>query len=310
MIQRIHTIDSHTAGEPTRVIVDGAPDLGTGSVADQLVRFRESFDAVRCGVVREPRGSDVLVGAMLCKPADPSCDAGVIFFNNVGFLGMCGHGLIGVVQTLKELGRLSSDSCLIETAAGVVSAKLNDDGSISVDNVASYRIAKDVEIQVQGIGNVVGDIAWGGNWFFLVKTPACDLHLSRVRQLQDHAGNIRSHLNSSGFPDVDHVELFGPPTKAGSHSQNFVLCPGLEYDRSPCGTGTSAKLACLAEDGKLMPGERWVQEGILGTAFECTYRWMDETKSRIIPTISGTAFITSESTLRFDSDDPFREGIR
>ena len=305
----IHTIDSHTAGEPTRVIVDGGPDLGSGPLSERLIRFRDSFDEIRTAVVREPRGCDVLVGAMLCDSGDDSCDAGVIFFNNVGYLGMCGHGMIGLVETLRHLGRISGDQCRIDTPVGVVSAKINEDGSISIDNVASYRKAKDVAIEVDAIGTVVGDVAWGGNWFYLVDEPKFELSLDRVDQLQRIAVSIRETVNASGHPEVDHVELFSK-SSTNADSQNFVLCPGLEYDRSPCGTGTSAKLACLAADGKLQSGETWVQAGILETRFRGSYTWQDQSKGTIIPTITGTAFVTAESKLILNERDPFRFGIK
>lgn len=309
MSQFIHVVDSHTAGEPTRVIVDGGPDLGGGTVAEQLDRFRESFDHVRTGVVREPRGSDVLVGALLCESSDDSCDAGVIFFNNVGFLGMCGHGLIGVVETLRHLGRLTTDTCRIETPVGVIAVQRGNDRAISIQNVASYRVAKEVRVKLDGVGVFVGDVAWGGNWFYLVNHPKTLVGSASVKTLQELASRLRLAINEAGYPEVDHVELFGPPMNADSDSRNFVLCPGLEYDRSPCGTGTSAKLACLAADGKLKPGETWMQEGILGTCFRGSFQWIDESKGEVLPTITGQAFVTSEAKLIFGANDPFNNGI-
>jgi 4-hydroxyproline epimerase len=305
----IHVIDSHTAGEPTRVVIDGGPPLGRGPLSDRLQRFRQDFDHYRTAIVREPRGSDVLVGALVCEPQDQSCDAGVIFFNNVGYLGMCGHGLIGVVETLRYLERNRTRQLRIETPVGIVAVELNEDGSASIENVTSYRKAQDVGIAVDGIGTVLGDVAWGGNWFYLVREPSEALTIGSVRRLQELAAKIRSAINDAGYPEVDHVELFGQPEHPDSNSRNFVLCPGLEYDRSPCGTGTSAKLACLAADGTLTPGETWLQEGILGTRFAGRYRWDDEAAQTIVPTITGTAFVTSEAKLRLLDDDPFRWGI-
>ena len=304
----IHTIDSHTAGEPTRVIVDGGPDLGSGKLGERLDVFRDLHDNYRKAVVCEPRGSDVLVGALLCESDDSTCDAAVIFFNNVGYLGMCGHGMIGVIETLRHLGRISAKRCRIETPVGVVPAEINDDGSVSIENVASFRKSKAVTIQVDGLETVVGDVAWGGNWFYLVNKPKIDLSLDRVRQLQQTAVSIRETLNANGYPEVDHVELFNEAT-GDADSQNFVLCPGLEYDRSPCGTGTSAKLACLAADGKLKPGQIWEQAGILGTSFQGSYVWQDEASGKIIPTITGRAHVTAESKLLLNDDDPFCWGI-
>lgn len=309
-MQRVTIIDSHTGGEPTRVIVDGGPDLGVGTVGEQLKVFRDHHDRFRSAVVNEPRGSDVLVGALLMPPADKSCVAGVIFFNNVGFLGMCGHGTIGLVVTLAHLGRIRPGAHRIETPVGVVAATLHADGSVSVANVPSYRKAKAVEIEVPGIGRVVGDVAWGGNWFFLVEKHGQRLELSNVERLTDYTWRIRQAVNAGDFPEVDHIELFGPPAKSAAHSRNFVLCPGRAYDRSPCGTGTSAKLACMAADGKLAEGEEWVQESILGSTFTGRFRWLDQAAGQIAPRVTGTAFITAESSLLLDERDPFCWGIQ
>jgi 4-hydroxyproline epimerase len=305
----LSVIDSHTGGEPTRVIVEGGPDLGAGPLDHRRERFRREFDRYRSAAVNEPRGSDVIVGALLVPPEDRSCAAGVIFFNNVGTIGMCGHGTIGLVATLAYLGRIAPGEHRIETPVGVVGTRLHDDGRVSVTNVASWRAHRDVRIEVDGIGSVVGDIAWGGNWFFLVAGHGRDLALSATAALTEYAWKLRQAINAQGHPDVDHVELFGAPMHAGSDSRSFVLCPGNAYDRSPCGTGTSAKLACLAADGKLAENQRWVQESILGSRFEASYRWLDAAAGRIAPTITGRAFVNAESTLVLDDDDPFCWGI-
>jgi len=303
---RVHILDSHTGGEPTRTVVGGFPVM-SGTVAEQMVVFRERYDHLRTAVLNEPRGNDVIVGALLCEAADASCEVGVIFFNNVGYLGMCGHGTIGVVETLRWLGRVKPGVVRLETPVGVVSATLFEDGRVAVRNVPSYRKAKAVHVEVPGIGVVTGDVAWGGNWFFLADSPGLSLELANVDALTDASWRMRQAINAQGFPEVDHVELFGAPGDAANHSRNFVLCPGKAYDRSPCGTGTSAKLACLIEDGKLQPGEIWRQESIIGSVFEgCAEREGDA----IIPTITGRAWITSEATLVLDESDPFRFGIR
>jgi len=310
-IQRIRVVDSHTGGEPTRVVLEGGPDLGSGPLDRRLALLRERHDTFRSAVVNEPRGSDVLVGALLCEPADPSCSAGVIFFNNVGYLGMCGHGTIGLVVTLAHLGRLQPGAHRIETPVGVVEATLLPDGSVSVRNVGSWRAHKGVKVTVPGHGEVTGDVAWGGNWFYLVEDHGHRLTLPCVAELTDLSTRIRQAVNAGGHPEVDHVELIGPGAP-GSDARNFVLCPGLAYDRSPCGTGTSAKLACLAADGKLQPGEQWVQESILGTRFVGRFEWDGNTADRgkIIPTVTGTAHVTAEATLLVDARDPFCWGIR
>jgi 4-hydroxyproline epimerase len=286
-MKRIPIIDSHTGGEPTRVVLSGV-------TADELETYRRA-------IICEPRGHEVIVGALLVEPQDASCAASVIFFNNVGLLGMCGHGMIGLIATLKHLGLIIAGEHRVETPVGIVTATLHDDGRVSIRNVPSYRQAKTVKAS-----GVTGDVAWGGNWFFLVADHGLDLTLKNVPQLTQASLEMREAVRAAGYPEVDHVELFGPPQNAANQSRNFVLCPGGEYDRSPCGTGTSAKLACLAADGKLAPGEVWRQESIFGSVFEGSYEQAD---TGIIPTITGEAFITAETTLLLDPADPFQFGI-
>jgi 4-hydroxyproline epimerase len=307
---KIEVIDSHTGGEPTRVVVAGGPDLGVGPLADRRERFRREFDRFRSAVVNEPRGSDVVVGALLVPPQDASCAAGVIFFNNVGYLGMCGHGTIGLIVTLAHLGRIGPGVHRIETPVGTITTTLHPDGNVSVANVPSWRAAKAVAVDAPGIGRVYGDVAWGGNWFFLVESHGQDLSLRNSDVLTDYCWRVRQALNAQGFPDVDHVELFGPPIAAGADSRSFVQCPGKAFDRSPCGTGTSAKLAGLASDGKLAEGAAWVQESILGSTFTGKFRWLDRAAGRIEPTITGTAFVNAEATQLLNDDDPLGYGIR
>ena len=286
------------------------PELGEGSVAERARVFRDKHDHFRAAVVNEPRGSDVLVGALRVEPSDASCVAGVIFFNNVGTLGMCGHGLIGLIKSLEHLGRIGPGTHRIETPVGIVTAALDDDGSVSVENVPSHRTHAQVTIDVPGRGGMTGDVAWGGNWFFLVDEHGLDLTLKNVGELTRLAWAIRRAVNEQRFPEIDHIELFGPPRGPGAHSRNFVLCPGGAYDRSPCGTGTSAKLACLAADGKLGEREVWVQESIIGSTFRGSFVWADQAAGIVVPTITGTAHITAEATLLFDERDPLCWGIR
>ena len=300
-VRRISILDSHTGGEPTRVVIAGGPTLSGDSMTERLESFRKGHDRFRSAIVNEPRGSDAIVGALLCEPFDKRCATGVIFFNNVGYLGMCGHGTIGLLVTLAHLGKIRPGENLIETPVGVVSARLNEDGSVSLDNVPSYRKSKDVRVDLGGGQIIIGDVAWGGNWFFL--TDIASLDPTMIEALTAKAWKIRQALNAGAFPEIDHIEVSG-------RGKNFVLCPGKAYDRSPCGTGTSAKVACLAADGKLAEGETWIQESIIGSKFKATYRWFDRAKGVIIPTITGTAFVNSEATLILDERDPFCWGIR
>lgn len=309
-MKQIQVIDSHTGGEPTRVVIDGGPDLGGGSVADQLAKFEEHHDAYRRAIVNEPRGSDVLVGAMLVKPADASCVTGVIFFDNVKFIGMCGHGTIGLVATLAFLGRISPGEHRIETSVGVITVELHTNGLVSVTNVPSYRKAKSAPIDIPGFGIIHGDVAWGGNWFYLVEQHTQELTCENVELLTNFAWKIRQAVNAQGFPEVDHIVLLGPPFSKNAHSKNFVLCPGKAYDRSPCGTGTSARLACLAADGHLAENETMVQESIVGSSFIGQFRWLDREMGKIVPTITGRAYVTGQATLILDERDPFCFGIR
>jgi 4-hydroxyproline epimerase len=308
---RIEVIDSHSEGEPTRCVVSGGPDLGSGSMAERLERFREQHDVYRRAILCEPRGSDVLVGALLLEPVDPASAAGVIFFNNAGYLGMCGHGIIGVTATLAWLGRIATGEHRIETPVGMVRVSLAASGEVTIGNVDAYRHRARVPVEVAGHGVVRGDVAWGGNWFFLTDTHPSDLSLEHVDELTEFSWKIRLALAAQGITgsngaEIDHIELFSPPRDPCNHSRNFVLCPGKAYDRSPCGTGTSAKMACLAADGKLAPGESWRQEGILGTVFTGSILREGE---RVIPFIKGSAYITGASSLIFQECDPFRDGI-
>jgi 4-hydroxyproline epimerase len=303
-MEKLHVIDSHTGGEPTRIIVGGGPELGSGPLAERRSRLQRDFDRYRSAAVNEPRGSDVIVGALLVEPVDPAASAGVIFFNNVGTIGMCGHGTIGLIVTLAHMGRIKPGEHRIETPVGTVTATLEPSGEVAVQNVPSWRAHKAVSIDVDG-KVVKGDIAWGGNWFFLTQED-----LGSIEALTDRAWRIRQALNSQGHPDIDHVELFGSPKAAGASARSFVLCPGKAYDRSPCGTGTSAKLACLAADGKLAEGATWVQESIIGSTFSASYRWLDRAAGKVVPSIRGSAYVTAESTLLLDERDPFCWGIR
>jgi 4-hydroxyproline epimerase len=315
--QRIRVIDSHTGGEPTRVVIPDelhpAPDLGSGSLAERRERFRLHHDAFRRAVTLEPRGSDVLVGALLCPPSDPRCVAGVIFFNNVGYLNMCGHGAIGLAVTLGHLDRIEAGRHLLETPVGIVPFEYDGENRVRLDNVPSYRLRQAVSVPVKGFGTVTGDVAWGGNWFYLVEHDSRmpELHRTRTPELTSLCVAIKEALAAEGVTgadhaEIDHIELFGEPTQPRNDARNFVLCPGSAYDRSPCGTGTSAKLACLVADGKLALNAIWRQESIVGSVFE---GFVHQQGTDLIPSITGDAWITAETILVFDPTDPFVSGI-
>lgn len=308
----IEVIDSHTGGEPTRTVISGFPDLGEGPLSQRRERFAREFDHLRSAIACEPRGSDVIVGALLVRPTDPRAVTGVIFFNNVGLLWMCGHGAIGVIRSLQFLGRIGPGQHWLETPVGLVGALLHEDGRVSIDNVPSYRHAKDVVVTLPRLGDVRGDVAWGGNWFFITGDSPLPLEPAHWRGLTDYAAQVRHALEEAGITgadgqEIDHIEISAASPVAGIDARNFVLCPGLAYDRSPCGTGTSAKLACLAEDGKLAAGTVWRQESLIGSVFEGVWRPGED--GCILPTITGTAFVTSHARLVLDPADPFVHGF-
>ena len=309
----MRVIDSHTAGEPTRVVLDGGPDLGSGTLAERATRLEAEHLDFCASVVLEPRGHDAIIGALLVPPSDPDCVAGVIYFNNLQNLGMCGHATIGLGVTLAHLGRIGPGRHKFETPVGVVEIDLIDANTVSVVNIESYRLAKDVTVEVEGIGPVTGDVAWGGNWFFLVKNSPVALTGANIRPLTDLTLKIRDALEKAGVTGkdgawIDHIELFGPAEDPSAQSRNFVLCPGGAYDRSPCGTGCSAKLACLAADGALAPGEDYLQESVIGSTYKISYQ--PGPGGGVIPTITGQAFVTSDANLIFNPADPYRAGIR
>ena len=308
----IEIIDSHTGGEPTRMVVSGFPDLGAGSLAQRRERFASEYDHLRRAIACEPRGSDVIVGALLVPPVDSRAATGVIFFNNVGPLWMCGHGAIGVIRSLQFLGRIGPGMHWLETPVGLVGARLHEDGRVSIDNVPSYRHAKDVVVTLPRLGEVRGDVAWGGNWFFITEDSPLPLQPELWRGLTDYTEQVRRALQAAGITgangqEIDHIEINAASPVAGMDARNFVLCPGLAYDRSPCGTGTSAKLACLAADGKLAAGKVWRQESLIGSVFEGS--WQPGADGVVLPTITGTAFVTSQARLVLDPADPFVHGF-
>ena len=308
-MHRIQIIDSHTGGEPTRLVVGGFPDLGKGSMAERRALLAAQHDRWRTATVLEPRGNDVIVGALLCPPVDARNAAGVVFFNNSGYLGMCGHGTIGLVASLAHMGRIQPGVHGIETPVGTVQTTLHDDGSVSVRNVPAYRLHHQLTVDVPGHGPVTGDVAWGGNWFFLVTAHGQRVESNNLAALTTFSLAVQKALENHGVRGsdgglIDHIELFADDDQADS--RNFVLCPGGAYDRSPCGTGTSAKLACLAADGRLQPGQIWRQASIIGSQFEASYAIEGD---HLIPTLRGRAFMSAEATLLIEPDDPFGWGI-
>lgn len=311
--RKIRVVDSHTAGEPTRVVLAGGPSIPGKGAATARDFLRQQEDWMRCALIHEPRGFEAVVGAFLCEPLDETCASGVVFFNNAGYLNGCLHGSIGVVETLAYLGKISPGLHRLETPVGVISAERHPDGRVTVANVPSYRTQRAATVSVPGYGEVTGQVAWGGNWFFLIEGQGPEVKQDNVDELTVFTWAVRQALDASELRGddgglIDHVEVFGPPQSGvTAASQNFVMCPGKAYDRSPCGTGTSAKLACLAAEGLLAEGESYRQAGILGTSFEGSYRRLDQT--HITPIVTGQAHITAQCDFILRANDPYRYGV-
>lgn len=309
----MHVIDSHTGGEPTRVILDGGPDLGSGPLSDRARRLAEEHQSFYLSIMTEPRGQPAMVGALLVEPTDPDCVTGVIFFDAGAVLGMCGHGTIGLAVTLAHLGRIDIGTHKIETPAGIIEVTLTDQNTVTVRNIESQRIEKDVSVTIDGLGEIKGDIAYGGNWFYIIDPSPLPVEPSNLRALTDAAIAIREAINTQQKEagtgvEVDHVIFQGPSSDPDMHSRNFVLCPDNAYDRSPCGTGSSARLACLAAEGSLAPGEVIQQESIIGSSYQLSYEPGE--KGGILPIITGQAYVMAETRLIFDQADPFKDGIK
>ena len=305
-------VDSHTGGEPTRVIIEGGPDLGSGPISEQARLLETEHNEFCRSVLCEPRGYDAMVGALLVSPLEKNCLTGVIFFNTSHNLGMCGHATVGLLVTLYYLGKISVGSYKIETPVGIISAQLHDPNTVSVINVESYRYKKGVSIHVEQFGEIIGDIAWGGNWFFLVNNSPVSVQFENIKKLISFTSSIKrsleqQHVTAPDGSAIDHIELFGKPINKQAQSKNFVLCSSGDYDRSPCGTGCSAKLACLAEDGLWPENTKWIQESIIGSLYSTFFNW--SIGRNIIPTITGNAYVTSEATLKFNPLDPYNHGI-
>ena len=308
----MRVVDSHTEGEPTRVVIDGWPQPAGATMAERRDDLRARFDHLRRAVVREPRGHDAVVGALLTPPVESASVAGIVFFNNGTYLGMCGHGLIGVVRTLEHLGRLRSGHHQFDTPAGTVRDERAHDGSVTIENVAARLHARDVTVPVAGYGPVTGDVAYGGNWFFLTHWPEVPVDLAHVRELTRFTQAVQDAIRAAGITgadgaDIDHIEISAPPSRADADARNYVLCSGGDYDRSPCGTGTSAVMAARHARGELALGEPWRQESITGSLFT---GWLTSgATGELVPHVRGTAFVTGETTLHFDPRDPFRCGF-
>jgi 4-hydroxyproline epimerase len=312
---QLRVLDSHTIGEPTRLVIDewcaASLDLGTGSVRQRRDVFRERYDHLRRAIVADPRGVEAMVGVVLVPPTDPSCDLGAIYFNRVGYLDMCGHATIGLAVSLGHLGRISPGPFRLETPAGVVGVQWHGGTSVSFQCVSPRRIHRGLVVRCADGTTVSGDVATSGLWFFICRDHGLSIDTEAISQLRDKAWAIRRSLAAAGVTGdtgevIDHIVLMGPPQDPANHARNFVLCPDGAFDRSPCGTATSALVGCLHDDDLLAEGALWRQESILGGVYEAS---INRSGGVLMPTVRGQAWITAESTLHFAADDPYRTGL-
>ena len=312
---QLRVIDSHTIGEPTRVVIDESfsdgLDLGAGTVRERRDRFRERYDHVRRALVGDPRGAVAMVGVILVPPADPTCRFGAFYVNRVGYLDMCGHATIGLAVTLGSLGRIEPGSFRLKTPAGMVGVTWHGGGEASFAGVPPRRIHKGLRISCDDGSDGSGDVATSGLWFSICRDHGLPVEPAAIPALTARAWSIRRALEARGITGdggetIDHVMLLGPPAEAGHDGRAFVLCPDGAFDRSPCGTGTSALVGCLFEDGMLEEGRTWRQESVLGGVYEASVR---REGSMLIPTVRGRAWIAAETTLYFAADDPYRTGL-
>lgn len=331
----VHVVDSHTAGEPTRVVTGGLPNVPGATMADKRAFLRQHCDALRSGLVCEPRGHDAIVAAYLLPPCDPTAHAGVVFANDVGYLGMCGHGAIGVATTLLAMGMVAPASAdgdteiRLDTPVGTVVAQVavrdGRPGAVRLRNVPSFLHARDVEVPVEGIGRVTVDVAWGGNWFAILPEDELGVAVEpeRLPALLERTMAVREALirhdvfgfdPATGAPqEIDHVEVYRvlrhPDARVATRT--MTLCPGRAYDRSPCGTGTSAKIATLHARGEIAPGDVFVNQSVIGTEFRARILAVDRDGDRtlVTPEIEGQAWITGLQQLVFDPTDPLKSGL-
>ena len=313
--ERLRVIDSHTIGEPTRVVLDeslvAGLDLGGGSVRDRRDQFRDRCDHVRSALVGDPRGTTAMVGVILVPPADPTCRFGAFYVNRVGYLDMCGHATIGLAVTLGARGIIEPGDFRLESPAGVVGVTWHGGGEAAFECVPPRRIAQNLALACDDGSQVTGDVATSGLWFYLCRDHGILVEPTAIPALTARAWSIRRALEARGISGdggevIDHVVLLGPPRDPGNDGRAFVLCPDGAFDRSPCGTGTSALVGCLFEDGILTAGRTWRQESVLGGVYEASIR---RERDILVPTVRGRAWLTAETTLHFAGDDPYRTGL-
>jgi proline racemase len=329
--QVLQAVDSHTAGEPTRIVTGGLPPVAGATMAEKRAALRIRHDALRRALVHEPRGHDAIVVAYLVPPCHPDAHAGVVFCNDVGYLGMCGHGAIGVATVLVGMGMVPAQEpetrVVLDTPAGLVPCRVAVSNgrarAVTITNVPSFQFRQRAIAAVPGFGKVAADIAWGGNWFAFVEAAQLGLHVDKAHlpQLLPAAIAVREALAANGVrgvhPEsgeeqlVDHVKLFDALEGPTPGARAMTLCPGTAYDRSPCGTGTSAKLAVLHSKGELGVGEWFTSESVIGTRFRARIAATTQVGqfAAIVPEIEGAAYVTGLQTFVLDPEDPCVHGL-
>jgi proline racemase len=331
LAQVVQAVDSHTAGEPTRIVTGGVPPVRGATMADKRAALQRDHDHLRRALVLEPRGHDAIVLAYLLPPCDPAADLGVVFANDAGYLGMCGHGAIGVATVAVALGMVPAvepvTEVRLDTPAGTVRCRVavtaGRPTSVTITNVPSFLFRQRAVVDVHGFGKVAADIAYGGNWFAFVEAEQLGLAVGKVHLpvLMQAATAVREALVRDGVrgvhPDrgeselVDHVKLFVPLDGDEPGARALTLCPGAAYDRSPCGTGTSAKLAVLHAKGELEVGQWFRSESVLGTSFRARIASTTAVGrfTAVVPEVEGSAYVTALTQFVIDPNDPCRHGI-
>jgi len=320
-------IDSHTAGHPTRIVVGGLPKVRGGSVAQKRDYIKSKMDYIRTLLCNEPRGHSCMYGAFLVEPSSEDADFGVIFFSTASYDDMCGHGTIGVATVLTEMNMVRREEptteVTFETPAGLVRVETKVVGgkvkSVSFVNVPAFLYKKDISIDVPGYGEVKGDVAFGGNWFFYVNAKEIGVRVrsENVDALARAGIAIKNEFNKEfdlvhpTNPNISRkllaTSIIDIPVKNKNADQNNIVVEGKWVDRSPCGTGTSGRMAVLFAKNKLGLNEDFVNESITGETFRG--RLIGETKvgeyPAVVPEITGNAYITGFNHIILDPDDPF-----
>ncbi len=323
-------IDGHTCGNPVRLVAGGGPLLQGASMIEKRAHFLAEFDWIRTGLMFEPRGHDMMSGSILYPPTRPDCDIAILFIETSGCLPMCGHGTIGTVTMAIENGLVTPKTpgvLKLDTPAGVVTAEYEQDGahvqSVRITNIASFLHAEGLAIDCPGLGRLSVDVAYGGNFYAIVDAQPGyrDMADFSAGQLVELSPRLRRALNERydfvhpERPEIrglSHILWTGAPTRPEAHARNAVFYGDKAIDRSPCGTGTSARMAQWAAKGRLKPGDAFVHESIIGSLFRGRVEVATHVgdKPAIIPSISGWARMTGYNTIFIDDRDPYAHGFQ